>query len=81
MGSCLTLGNELSEQKHMLTKQKTFFGKSCPGREGKGTQESYSAMWLKVSGFIVVSFVSWLFCFLASHLAWLMFSLTQVTSR
>ena len=23
MGSCLTLGNELSEEKHMLTKQET----------------------------------------------------------
>ena len=60
-------------------KAKDFFGKRCPGREGKGTQENYSALWLEVSGFIVMRLVSWLS--LASHLSWLIFSLTQGTSR
>ena len=27
MGSCLTLGNELSEETHMLTKQETLLGR------------------------------------------------------
>ena len=30
--SCLTVGNELSEETHVLTKQKTL-GKGCLGRE------------------------------------------------
>ena len=39
--SCLTPGNELSEEMHMLTKQ-DFIGKGRPGREqqGKGSQEN-----------------------------------------
>ena len=28
LGSCLTLGNELSEETHVLTKQETLLGKS-----------------------------------------------------
>ena len=47
MGSCLTLGNELSEEAHSLTKQRTY-EKGCPGREqqSEGTQENCSATWL-----------------------------------
>ena len=54
VGSCLTLGNELSRETH-TDKAKCFIGKGCPGREqqGKGTQENCSATWLLVSGFIV----------------------------
>ena len=39
MGSCLTLGNELSEETHVLRKPRYFIGKGHPGREqeGKGT--------------------------------------------
>ena len=33
VGSCLTLGNELSEETHVLTKQYDFMGKGHPGRE------------------------------------------------
>ena len=52
-GSCLTLGNELSEETHKLTKQKTT-GEGHLGREqeGKGTQEDSLATWLAVSGFM-----------------------------
>ena len=70
VGSSLTLGNELSEEAHVLTKQKTLLGRGALGREqeGKGTQEHCSAMWLTVSGFTVMGLVSRLS--LAKHLAW-----------
>ena len=60
MGSCLTLGNELSEETHMLTKQEILLGKSAQGREqdGKGTQENCSATWLTVLGFMGMGLVS-----------------------
>ena len=67
MGSGLTLGNELSEETHVLTKQETLLGKGRPGGEqqGKGTQENCSATWLAVSGFMVIGLVSGLS--LANH--------------
>ena len=34
MGSCLTLGNELSEETHMLTKQETLLGKGAQVESG-----------------------------------------------
>ena len=59
MGSCLTLGNELSEDTHMLTKQETLLGR---GNQEEGSrvreQENCSAMWLEVSRFIVIGFIS-----------------------
>ena len=50
LGSCLTLGNELSEETHVLTKQGILLGKGHPGGEqlGKGTQENCSAIWLSL---------------------------------
>ena len=47
MGSCLTLGNELSDETLLLTEQETVLAKGCLGREheGKGTQENCSATW------------------------------------
>ena len=68
----LTLGNELLEKTLRLTKQKTI-GKGCPGRkqQGKGTEETSSAMWLTVSGFMVMELESELS--LVSHLAWPVF--------
>ena len=43
MGSCLTLGNELSEETHVLTKQDILLGKSDWTEQwGKGTQENSS---------------------------------------
>ena len=42
-------------------KARDFIGKGHPGgeQEGKGTQENCSAVWLKVSGFMVMGLVSW----------------------
>ena len=60
LGSCLTLGNELSEETHALTKQEIFIGKRRQGREqeSKGTQENSSATWLTISCFMVMELVS-----------------------
>ena len=67
LGSCLTLGNELSEETHIADKARDFIGKGHPGgeQEGKGTQENCSVTWLAVSGFMVMGLVSGLF--LANH--------------
>ena len=48
LGSCLTLGNELSKETHVLTKQEILLEKGTGGREqqGKGNQENCSATWL-----------------------------------
>ena len=48
-------------------KARDFIGKECMGGEqqGKGTQESCSAVWLEVLGFMVMGLVSGLF--LANH--------------
>ena len=44
--SCLTLGNELYEETHGLTKQETRLGEGCPGGEqqGKGTRKLLYSM-------------------------------------
>ena len=49
-GSCLTLGNELSDKTH-ADKAKDFIGNRCQGgqQQGEGIQENCSAMWLTVS--------------------------------
>ena len=59
MGSCLTLGRELSKETH-ADKVRDFIGRGHPGREqqGKGTQENCSATWLAVSGFVLMELVS-----------------------
>lgn len=57
MGSGLTLRKELSEETHThADKTSDFIGKWHLGREqeGKGMQENCSAMWLRVSGFMVI---------------------------
>ena len=50
IGSCLTLGNELSDETHA---DKDFLGKGHPGREqqGKGIKENCSATGLDTLGF------------------------------
>ena len=63
LGSCLTLGNELSEETHVLTKQEILLGKgtwveSSRVREPRRT-------WLAVLGFMVMGLVSW--WYLANH--------------
>ena len=59
LGSCLTLGNELSEET-CADKARDFTGKGHSGGEqqGKGTQEDSSATWLAVSGSMVMGLVS-----------------------
>ena len=66
MGSCLTLGNELSEDRSAV-QARDFIGKSCwcRGQEVEGNRENCSATWLTVSGFTVIGLVSGLS--LASH--------------
>ena len=59
MDSCPTLGNELSEETHVLTKQETIGkGRSSGELQGKGTQENSSAAWLLASGFMAIVLVS-----------------------
>ena len=66
LGSCLTLGNELSEETHVLTKQEILLERAPGGeQQGKGTQENSSVTWLAVSGFMVMGLVSGLS--LANH--------------
>ena len=59
LGSCLTLGNELSKETR-ADKARDFVGKGHPGgeQEGEGTQENCSAAWLAVLGFMVMGLVS-----------------------
>ena len=59
LGSCLTLGNELSEETH-ADKARDFILKGHPGgeQEGEGTQENCSTSWLAVLGFMVMGLVS-----------------------
>ena len=66
VGACLTLGNELSEERS-AAQARDFIGKSCWGRgqEVEGNWENCSATWLTVSGFMVFGLVSGLS--LASH--------------
>ena len=66
MGSCLILGNALSEERSAV-QARGFIGKGCwgGGQEGEGNGENCSAMWLTVSDFIVIGLVSGLS--LASH--------------
>ena len=51
MGSCLTLGNELSEERSAI-QVRAFIGKGCwgGGQEGEVNGENCSATWLTVSG-------------------------------
>ena len=56
MGSYLKLGNELSKETHVLTKQDILL-ESSPG-QGKGTEENCSSKWLTVSSFMVMGLVS-----------------------
>ena len=67
MGSCLTLGNELSEERSAI-QVRAFIGKGCRGggQEGEGNGENCSATWLTVSDFIFIGLVFGLF--LTSHL-------------
>ena len=58
-GSCLTLGNELSEET-CAVRARDFIGKGClgGGQKGEGSRENCSATWLTVSGFMGIGLVS-----------------------
>ena len=78
MGFCLILGNELSEETHMLTEQEAIlYWEGFPRQRaaGEGTQENCCAMQLAVSGFMGMRLVSGLA--LANRLAWLILELIQ----
>ena len=76
MGSSLTLRNELSEETR-ADKAKDFIrkGHQVGEQQGEGTQESCSATWLSVSGFMGMGFVSGLS--LTNRLAWPVLGLAQ----
>ena len=44
LGSCLTLGNELSEETHVLTKQETLLGKGTRVESGRVMEPRRSAL-------------------------------------
>lgn len=47
------MGNELSKETHVLTKEKTLQGRRTVGeQEGRGSEENCSDMLLEVSGFM-----------------------------
>ena len=54
MDSCLTLGNELSEETHVLTKQKTLLGRGSRVESSRVREARRTALptWLAVSGFM-----------------------------
>ena len=66
MGSCLILGNALSEERSAV-QARGFIGKGCwgGGQEGEGNGENCSATWLTLSRFMAIGLVSGLS--LASH--------------
>ena len=59
MGSCLTLGNELSKETHVLTKQEILLGKGTWAESKRVREPRRVALPLEVSGFMVMGFVSW----------------------
>ena len=60
LGSCLTLGNELSVETCVLTKWKILLGEGArvESPRVKGTQQNCCATWLTVLGFMVMGLVS-----------------------
>ena len=57
LGSCLTLGNELSEETHMLTKQEILLGKGTRVESSRVREHGKTAL-PHVSGFMVMGLVS-----------------------
>ena len=57
---CLTLGNELSEETHVLTKQEILLGKGTRGESSRVREPRRTALspWLAMSGFMVIRLVS-----------------------
>ena len=68
VGSCLRLGNELSEETHVLTKQKTLLGRGAQTESSEQRGKNCSAMWLTVSGFMVMGLAFWVVSGQSPHL-------------
>ena len=70
VGSCLTPGNELSEEIHMQTEQEILLerGTQVESRRVREPRRAALPLWLEVSGFMVMGLVSRLS--LASHSDW-----------
>ena len=51
LGSCLTFGNELSEETHLLTKQEILLGKGTQVESSRGREPKTAVTRLAVSGF------------------------------
>ena len=60
LGSCLTLGNELSEETHVQIKQETLLGKGTQVESSRVREPRRTALpqWLTVLGFTVMGLVS-----------------------
>ena len=59
LGSCLTLGNELSKEIHVLTKQEILLGKGIRVESSRVREPRRTAVTrLAVSGFMVMGLVS-----------------------
>ena len=59
LGSCLTLGNELSEETHVLTKQEILLGKGTQVESSRVREPRRTALLRgSVSGFMVMGLVS-----------------------
>ena len=58
VGSCLTLGSELSKETHVLTKQETLLGRGARKESSRVREPRRTATWLTVSGFMVTGLVS-----------------------
>ena len=59
MGSCLTLGNELSEETHLLTKQETLLGRGAGWKAGGEGNPGELLCHVALSrGFMVMGLVS-----------------------
>ena len=58
MGSCLTHGNELSEEIHMLTKRETLLGRGARAESSRVREPRRTALPHKVSGFMAIGLVS-----------------------
>ena len=54
LGSCLTLGNELSEETHVLTKQETLLGKGTRAESSRVREPRRTALKKKVQSIIQI---------------------------
>ena len=61
VGSCLTLGNELSEETHVLTKQEILLGRGAQAESSRVREASRTALPRAVLGFTMVGFISRVF--------------------